>query len=74
MLTLKDILRYARLEASYGNPGVPVPRDSQPASRYRYRRPPGCDCQNPEPDEGAALVSMECPVHNLYPRPKPPAE
>ncbi len=30
-----------------------------------------CDCQNPEPDEGVALVSQECPVHNLYPDPNP---
>lgn len=28
-----------------------------------------CDCENPEPARGAALVSNSCPVHNLYPRP-----
>jgi hypothetical protein len=33
-----------------------------------------CDCENPEPDSGAALVSNECPVHNLEPRPKPQEE
>lgn len=26
-----------------------------------------CDCQNPEPKSGVALVSNGCPVHNLYP-------
>lgn len=30
-----------------------------------------CDCQNPEPDEGTALVSNECPIHNYNPRPNP---
>lgn len=24
-----------------------------------------CDCQNPEPLSGVALVSEECPVHNI---------
>lgn len=24
-----------------------------------------CDCQNPEPPHGVALVSNECPIHNL---------
>lgn len=28
-----------------------------------------CDCENPEPVSGAALVSMECPIHNENPRP-----
>lgn len=27
-----------------------------------------CDCQNPEPASGVALVSMSCPVHNLHPK------
>jgi hypothetical protein len=31
--------------------------------------PTECDCQNPEPEAGVALVSEECPVHNLTPRP-----
>lgn len=30
--------------------------------------PTGCDCENPEPENGAALVSNECGEHNLYPR------
>ncbi|WP_186308506.1 hypothetical protein [Paraburkholderia sp. BCC1885] len=30
-----------------------------------------CDCENPEPESGAALVSNECPVHNLNPQPAP---
>lgn len=39
--------------------------------------PDHCDCQNPEPDgdteaRGAvAHVSMNCPIHNLYPEPDP---
>jgi len=31
--------------------------------------PTECDCQNPEPKSGVALVSEECPVHNLIPSP-----
>lgn len=27
-----------------------------------------CDCQNPEPADGVALVSMSCPIHNDRPR------
>lgn len=27
-----------------------------------------CDCEAPEPDEGVALVSNECPIHNLRPQ------
>lgn len=32
-----------------------------------------CDCANPEPADpnAVALVSNECPVHNLNPRPHP---
>lgn len=30
-----------------------------------------CDCQCPEPSSGPALISEECPVHNLYPSPPP---
>lgn len=33
-----------------------------------------CDCQNPEPpdeENGVALCSNECPVHNLYQQPHP---
>lgn len=33
--------------------------------------PTECDCQNPEPASGAALVSNECPVHNFNPQPSP---
>jgi hypothetical protein len=29
----------------------------------------GCDCLNPEPVNGCALVSNSCPVHNLKPKP-----
>lgn len=28
-----------------------------------------CDCENPDPESGPALVSMECPVHNHLPKP-----
>lgn len=28
-----------------------------------------CDCENPEPEEGVALLSMTCPVHNIRPEP-----
>lgn len=30
-----------------------------------------CDCEHPEPAEGVALVSDECPVHNHNPKPNP---
>lgn len=31
-----------------------------------------CDCEHPEPDDdGVALCSDECPVHNLRPDPHP---
>ena len=30
-----------------------------------------CDCENPEPESGVALLSNECDIHNLYPRPSP---
>lgn len=33
--------------------------------------PTECDCENPEPERGPALVSQECPVHNFRPRPAP---
>jgi len=26
-----------------------------------------CDCQNPEPESGVALVSIECPIHGDRP-------
>jgi hypothetical protein len=26
-----------------------------------------CDCENPEPESGAALVSETCPIHNDKP-------
>ena len=26
-----------------------------------------CDCQNPNPKDGIALLSYECPKHNLLP-------
>lgn len=29
--------------------------------------PPECDCQNPEPEHGVALVSNMCPIHNIRP-------
>jgi hypothetical protein len=28
-----------------------------------------CTCQCPEPAAGAALVSNDCPIHNLVPEP-----
>lgn len=31
--------------------------------------PRECDCQCPEPEVGAALVSNYCPIHNVNPRP-----
>lgn len=31
--------------------------------------PSTCDCQNPEPEDGPAGVSMACPVHNWNPVP-----
>ena len=33
--------------------------------------PSECCCQYPEPKDGVALVSEECPIHNDYPWPHP---
>ncbi len=33
--------------------------------------PAECDCEYPEPEEGIALVSNSCPIHNLDPDPDP---
>lgn len=33
--------------------------------------PTDCDCENPDPKAGAALVSEGCPVHNLILTPDP---
>lgn len=33
--------------------------------------PNECDCQNPEPKKGVALISNECPIHNFNPAPSP---
>jgi hypothetical protein len=30
-----------------------------------------CDCENPDPPEGVALGSNECPDHNEFPKPHP---
>ena len=30
-----------------------------------------CDCENPDPESGAALVSHECPEHNIFWKPHP---
>ena len=30
--------------------------------------PASCDCENPEPEQGVALVSNHCPEHNFHPR------
>lgn len=30
-----------------------------------------CDCQAPDAESGARLVSMECPIHNENPYPRP---
>lgn len=47
--------------------GWPFRASQSQIEDWNSRRWPGCDCQNPEPASGAALVSMECPAHNLYP-------
>lgn len=31
--------------------------------------PRKCDCANPEPKSGVALISNACPEHNLHPEP-----
>jgi len=41
------------------------------AYRRRCVCPTVCDCQNPEPKQGVALVSYTCPVHNECPDPYP---
>ena len=33
--------------------------------------PTECCCQRPEPENGVALSSEECPIHNYLPRPHP---
>lgn len=27
-----------------------------------------CDCENPNPETGVALVSNACPIHNIFPQ------
>ena len=29
-----------------------------------FENAPVCNCQCPEPESGAALISMDCPIHN----------
>lgn len=36
--------------------------------------PLDCDCQAPEPKHGIALLSENCPVHNLIPDQYPQCE
>ncbi len=43
----------------------------QDFTRIAGRQALHCDCENPEPTSGVALVSEECPVHNLYPQTPP---
>lgn len=55
-----SVVRFAyteKLFADYGRGAVLTPRGLETL---------GCDCQAPEPedDRGAALVSMNCPIHN----------
>jgi len=33
----------------------------------QHEKAAGCDCQCPEPESGAKLVSNECPIHNHLP-------
>jgi len=44
-----------------------LPRQAAIAG-YPTMAPQVCDCQNPEPESGVALVSNECPIHNEDPR------
>lgn len=37
------------------------------AARRPVDAAPVCDCQCPEPSSGVALISMDCPIHNLRP-------
>lgn len=39
----------------------------RPSMRLRIRVNGECDCQNPNQENGAAGVSMTCPVHNDKP-------
>lgn len=40
---------------------------SEGPARLRLAASEACDCECPTPSSGAALVSEECPVHNLHP-------
>lgn len=50
--------------------GQPSPHFTNPHERG-CRCTKVCDCQNPDPENGTALVSNECPVHNFHPEPNP---
>jgi len=54
----------------YRRSGAPLPRFTNAAERSCLCARE-CDCQNPEPAQGAALVSNECPIHNLHPAAHP---
>ena len=47
--------------------GWPFKASQEQLDDWNRRGWPGCDCQNPEPISGAALVSNECAVHNTKP-------
>lgn len=50
---------------------LPSYPDCQGTGKLPDRRQPKCDCENPEPESGAALISNACPIHNYYPQPPP---
>jgi hypothetical protein len=46
-------------------------KHGQDFTRIAGRQAMKCDCQCPEPQSGPAMRSMECPIHNQNPDPRP---
>lgn len=71
-LTSREPLRMALILALFHS-GIFVAEgtDLNNAIPLECTCPTTCDCQNPNPENGVALVSNECPIHNENPRPTP---
>jgi len=52
-----------------GNNGYQPPKGGPRLFPITCQCPQECDCENPEPESGVALVSNLCPIHNWNPYP-----
>ena len=55
---------------TWSTTGEPCQHFTNPIERSGTRGcicPSRCDCENPEPEDGPALVSQACPTHNMRP-------